>query len=136
LRVCGFDRLKMQHRHLPRLPAPAFCPWAPVLNGLSPRGTTLSVSSPSINLTTPSPPSSRVKPSPQQSPPRAHPHTKTPSGRSAAASQANRRSQNRQNGSARSTISMSTPPRQPRLSVKSTAMKTSPALCRFGMAMT
>lgn len=37
---------------------------------------------------------------------------KTPSRRSVAASQVNRRSQNRQNGSVRSTISTSTPPRQ------------------------
>ncbi|KAI0273050.1 hypothetical protein BGY98DRAFT_999687 [Russula aff. rugulosa BPL654] len=73
--------------------------------------TSLSVSSPSINLTTPSPPSNRVKPSPQQSSPRAM-HRKTPSRKSGAASQVNRRSQNGQNGSARSTLSMSTPPRQ------------------------
>src|SRR6266478_6334622 len=73
--------------------------------------TSLSVSSPSINLTTPSPQSSRIKPSPQQSSPRAI-HSKPPSRKSSAAYQANRRSQNRQNGSVRSTISISTPPRQ------------------------
>jgi len=39
-------------------------------------------------------------------------HTKTPSRKSGAASQVNRRLQNRQNGSVRSTLSMSTPPRQ------------------------
>jgi pyrimidine and pyridine-specific 5'-nucleotidase len=74
-------------------------------------GWSLSVSSPSINLTTPSPQSSRIKPSPQQSSPQTM-HTKPSSRKSGAASQANRKSQNRQNGSAQSTISMSTPPRQ------------------------
>ncbi|KAI0001180.1 hypothetical protein BJV77DRAFT_1063694 [Russula vinacea] len=80
----------------------------PVRRSESP-STSLSISSPSINLTTPSPLPSRIKSSSQQSAPRVI-HAKTPSRKSGAASQTNHKSQNRQNGSAQSTISISTPP--------------------------
>ena len=75
--------------------------------------TSLSVSSPSINLTTPSPQSNKSKSSPRPSP-RAI-HAESPSRKSSVPSQANGKSRNRQNGSVRSTVSMSTPPWRPDL---------------------
>ncbi|KAH9072932.1 hypothetical protein EDB83DRAFT_2219927 [Lactarius deliciosus] len=75
-------------------------------------GAGLSVSSPTISLTTPSLQSKRVKSSPRQSSPQVI-HAESPSRTSAATSLVNGKSSTQRNGSARSIISVSTPPSQP-----------------------
>ncbi|KAH9006452.1 hypothetical protein EDB86DRAFT_2874152 [Lactarius hatsudake] len=75
-------------------------------------GAGLSVSSPTISLTTPSLQSKRVKSSPRQSSPQVI-HAESPSRKSAATSLVNGKSSTQRNGSARSIISVSTPPSQP-----------------------
>ncbi|KAH9177645.1 hypothetical protein EDB89DRAFT_2064605 [Lactarius sanguifluus] len=75
-------------------------------------GAGLSVSSPTISLTTPSLQSKRVKSSPRQSSPQVI-HAESPSRTSAATSLVNGKSSTQRNGSSRSIISVSTPPSQP-----------------------